>query len=221
MDLNLIFLGPPGSGKGSQALLLKRDYGILHISTGDMLREAVAKGTPLGKKAKDYMDRGLLVPDDIMIEMIEEKLLQSSLSVGFVLDGFPRTLPQAEAIDNLFKKMNVKLTAVFLFNASKDVILDRLVNRRVCRNCGALYHLKYSPPKVNGKCDFCGGELYQRDDDKEETILRRIKVYEEQTASLIDYYRAKGVLVELDANRSVDEVYMDIKRWLETGSHVG
>lgn len=214
--MNLIFLGPPGSGKGTQALFLKRDYGFLHISTGDMLRESVAKGTVLGKKVKEYMDRGVLVPDDLIIQLIEEKLLGGSNNDNLIFDGFPRTLPQAEALDNLMSRMRKRIDRVFLFKADRDIILDRLVNRRVCRNCGALYHLRNSPPKVPGRCDFCGGELYQRDDDKEETILERLKVYEEQTAPLIGYYKAKGVLVEVDANRRAEDVYNEVKRWIST-----
>ncbi|MBC7331673.1 MAG: adenylate kinase [Synergistetes bacterium] len=215
--MNLILLGSPGAGKGTIASMLKRDYGLVHISTGDMLREAVSKGTELGKRAKEYMDNGLLVPDGLIIEMIREKLLEIK-NDGFILDGFPRTIPQAEALDALLEEMGKNLTAVVLLKVSKETVLERLTNRRVCSNCGSLYHLKHSPPKVNNVCDFCGGSLYQRDDDKEETILRRIAVYEEQTAPLIEYYKNKGLLVEINAEPHLEQVYAELKRCLGLGN---
>ena len=206
MAFRMVFLGPPGAGKGTQASLLKSKYGIAHISTGDILREAVKKGTELGKKAKEYMDRGLLVPDEIIIGIIEERLAEPDAQKGFILDGFPRTIHQAEALDRLLEKKRISLNAVFLFNANKETILERLTGRRVCKKCGALYHIRYSPPKIEGVCDKCGGELYQRDDDKEETILRRLDVYRNQTEPLIDHYRKKGILIELDANKDSKEM---------------
>ncbi len=218
MALRMVFLGPPGAGKGTQASMLKSRYGIAHISTGDILREAVKKGTELGKRAKEYMDKGLLVPDEIIVGIIEERLSEPDAQKGFILDGFPRTIPQAEALDRLLEKKGITLNAVFLFNADKKTILERLTGRRVCRNCGALYHIKYSPPKVEGVCDKCGGELYQRDDDKEETILKRLEVYEKQTAPLIDYYKEKGILFELDANKDSKEVFAEIERWVKAGN---
>ncbi len=218
MAFRMVFLGPPGAGKGTQASMLKSKYGIAHVSTGDILREAVKKGTELGKKAKEYMDKGLLVPDEIIIGIIEERLSEPDAQKGFILDGFPRTIPQAEALDQLLEEKGMTLSAVFLFNAGKETILERLTGRRVCRNCGALYHIKYSPPKVEGVCDKCGGELYQRDDDKEETILRRLEVYRKQTAPLIDYYKKKGILFELDANKDSKEVFAEIERWMKSGN---
>ncbi|MCD6364031.1 MAG: adenylate kinase [Synergistetes bacterium] len=214
----MVFLGPPGAGKGTQASLLKSKYGIAHISTGDILREAVKKGTELGKKAREYMDRGLLVPDEIIIGIIEERLAEPDAQKGFILDGFPRTIPQAEALDRLLEKKRISLNAVFLFNANKETILERLTGRRVCKKCGALYHIRYSPPKIEGVCDKCGGELYQRDDDKEETILRRLDVYRNQTEPLIDHYRKKGILIELDANKDSKEVLAEIERWMNSGN---
>ena len=211
MAFRMVFLGPPGAGKGTQASLLKSKYGIAHISTGDILREAVKKGTELGKKAKEYMDRGLLVPDEIIIGIIEEGLAEPDAQKGFILDGFPRTIPQAEALDRLLEKKRISLNVVFLFNANKETILERLTGRRVCKKCGALYHIRYSPPKIEGVCDKCGGELYQRDDDKEETILRRLDVYRNQTEPLIDHYRKKGILIELDANKDSKEVLAEIE----------
>jgi len=218
LAFRMVFLGPPGAGKGTQASMLKSKYGIAHVSTGDILREAVKKGTELGKKAKEYMDKGLLVPDEIIIGIIEERLSEPDAQKGFILDGFPRTIPQAEALDQLLEEKGMTLSAVFLFNAGKETILERLTGRRVCRNCGALYHIKYSPPKVEGVCDKCGGELYQRDDDKEETILRRLEVYRKQTAPLIDYYKKKGILFELDANKDSKEVFAEIERWMKSGN---
>lgn len=215
--MNLILLGPPGAGKGTLAFMLERDYGLHHISTGDMLREAVTQKTELGEKAYEYMKKGLLVPDEIMIEMIREKLSETCKS-GFILDGFPRTIPQAEALDTLLKEIGKNLKAVVLLKISKEVILERLTNRRVCSKCGALYHLKHSPPKIKDKCDICGGSLYQREDDKEETILRRIRVYEEQTTPLIDYYRKKGLLIEINAEPHLDKVYAELKRCLNIGN---
>ncbi|MCS7233632.1 MAG: adenylate kinase [Synergistetes bacterium] len=215
--MNLVLLGPPGAGKGTLAFMLMRDYNLLHISTGDMLREAVSKGTELGKKANEYMRKGLLVPDEIIIEMIKEKLLETHKN-GLIFDGFPRTINQAKALDILLEEINEKLKAVILLKISKKVILERLTNRRVCSKCGALYHLKHSPPKLENKCDICGGELYQREDDKEETILRRISVYKDQTEPLIEYYKEKGLLIEIDAEPHLEKVYAELKRCLEIGN---
>jgi len=213
--MNLILLGPPGGGKGTQAKRIVEKYGIPQISTGDMFREAVAKGTELGKKAKEYMDRGELVPDDIVIGIVKERLSQPDCEKGFILDGFPRTLKQAEALDEILEEMNKKIDAVININVPDEEIIKRIVYRRTCKNCGAVYNLIYSPPKEDNKCDKCGGELYQRDDDKEETVRERLRVYKEQTQPLIDYYKKKGILYEVDGTKSIDEVWKQIESILE------
>ncbi len=213
--MNLILLGPPGGGKGTQAKRIVEKYGIPQISTGDMFREAVAKGTELGKKAKEYMDRGELVPDEIVIGIVKERLAQPDCEKGFILDGFPRTLKQAEALDDILEEMNKKIDAVININVPDEEIIKRIVYRRTCKNCGAVYNLIYSPPKEDNKCDKCGGELYQRDDDKEETVRERLRVYKEQTQPLIDYYKKKGVLYEVDGTKSIDEVWKEIENILE------
>lgn len=213
--MNLILLGPPGGGKGTQAKRIVEKYGIPQISTGDMFREAVAKGTELGKKAKEYMDRGELVPDDIVIGIVKERLSQPDCEKGFILDGFPRTLKQAEALDEILEEMNKKIDAVININVPDEEIIKRIVYRRTCKNCGAVYNLIYSPPKEDNKCDKCGGELYQRDDDKEETVRERLRVYKEQTQPLIDYYKKKGVLYEVDGTKPIDEVWKQIEEILE------
>ncbi|BAT72201.1 adenylate kinase [Thermosulfidibacter takaii ABI70S6] len=212
--MNIIMLGPPGAGKGTQAKMLVEKFGIPQISTGDMLRAAVAEGTELGKKAKEYMDKGQLVPDEVVIGIVEERLKKSDCEKGFILDGFPRTVPQAEALDKILEKMGKKIDYVINIVVPDVEILKRLTGRRTCKQCGAMYHVIYNPPKQEGVCDKCGGELYQRDDDKEETIKNRLKVYNEQTAPLIEYYKAKGVLVDIDGTKSINEIFEDILRVL-------
>jgi len=213
--MRLIFLGPPGVGKGTQAVKLSQKYGIPHISTGDALREAVAKETEIGLKAKSYMDRGALVPDEVVIGIIRERLAQDDCRSGFILDGFPRTVKQAEALDEILKAMGVELDAVLNVEAPDDVIIERLSGRRTCRSCGRVYHIIYMPPKKEGVCDVCGGELYQRDDDKPEAIARRLQVYKEQTAPLIEYYEGKGKLHRIDGSQDVDGVFRQITGLLE------
>ncbi|AEA47102.1 adenylate kinase [Archaeoglobus veneficus] len=213
--MNLILLGPPGSGKGTQAKLIVEKYGIPQISTGDMLREAVAKGTELGKKAKEYMDKGQLVPDEVVIGIVKERLKQPDCDKGFILDGFPRTIAQAEALDKMLEELGKKIDAVINIQVPEEEVVKRIVNRRSCRNCGAVYHLIYKPPKEEGKCDKCGGELYQRDDDKEDTVRARYQVYREQTEPLIDYYQKKGLLYNIDGTKSIDDVFKDIEAILE------
>ncbi len=200
----VIFLGPPGSGKGTQAQKLSAEYGFKHISTGDILREAVRKGTELGKLAKSYMDRGELVPDDVMIGLIEDVLRNWENPV--IMDGFPRTLPQAEAFDKLLDKLNFELRKVVLFDVPDDEIVKRLSARRVCPKCGAVYNMLYHPPKNDEICDVCGTKLIQRDDDRPETIRRRLEVYRRDTEPLIDYYRQKGLLAVVDGTGKVDEI---------------
>lgn len=213
--MNLILLGAPGAGKGTQAKRIVEKYGIPHIATGDILREAVAKGTELGKKAKEYMDRGELVPDEIVIGIVKERLQQPDCEKGFLLDGFPRTLKQAEALDDMLNELGKKIDSVIYIDVPEEEVVKRIVNRRTCRNCGAVYHLIYAPPKEPNKCDKCGGELYQRDDDKEETVRQRFKVYMENTAPLIEYYEKKGILHKVDGTKNIDEVFQQIDEVLQ------
>ncbi|RLI84371.1 adenylate kinase [Archaeoglobales archaeon] len=213
--MNLILLGAPGAGKGTQAKLIVSKYNIPQISTGDMLREAVAKQTELGKKAKEYMDKGELVPDDVVIGIVKERLAQPDCEKGFILDGFPRTLKQAEALDKILDELGKKIDAVINVAVPEDEIVRRIVNRRTCKKCGAVYHLIYNPPKESGKCDKCGGELYQRDDDREETVKERLKVYKAQTEPLIDYYSKKGLVYDVDGAKSIDGVFEEIKEILD------
>ncbi len=213
--MNLILLGAPGAGKGTQAKMISEKYGIPQISTGDMLREAVAKGTELGKKAKEYMDRGELVPDEVVIGIVRERLQQPDCSKGFILDGFPRTIAQAEALDKMLDELGMKIDAVINIAVPEEEVVKRIVNRRTCRKCGAVYHLIYNPPKEDNKCDKCGGELYQRDDDKEETVRERYRVYKENTEPLIDYYRKKGVLYDVDGTKDINGVWEEIDAILQ------
>jgi len=208
--LRIVMLGAPGVGKGTQAKKIMKVFGIPQISTGDLLREAVRNQTELGRKAKSYMDRGELVPDNVIIDIIRERLQQDDCKSGFILDGFPRTIPQAEALDRLLADMDQKLDAVIDISVDYDAVVQRLVNRRICSRCGADYNLLTNPPKVDGTCDACGGKIIRRDDDNEETIRRRFSVYEEQTQPLRDFYRKKSLLREIDGNRTVDEVFADI-----------
>ena len=190
----MTFLGPPGAGKGTQARDLANEWGVLHLATGDMLREAVAAGSPIGREAKSYMDRGALVPDDVIIRMMAERLAKADAGRGFILDGFPRTIAQAEALAKLLKDLGQTIDSVVYFDVSEPELLRRLTGRRVCRKCGHTYHLVSNPPKRAGVCDACGGELYQRDDDGEATVRNRLEVYQRQTAPLLDYYRQRNLL---------------------------
>lgn len=202
----VVLLGPPGAGKGTQAKLLEQEFGAVQISTGDILRKAVADQSPLGKQAGDYIKRGSLVPDDLIINLIAERLQQVDCAQGFLLDGFPRTIPQAESLDALLKKLALSLTCVLSVRVPRPVIIERLAGRRTCKKCGALCHMVFDPPKRDGVCDHCGGELFQREDDKEETIANRLAVYDAQTAPLVDYYRRQGILREIDGVGSIDEI---------------
>jgi adenylate kinase len=192
--MRVAFLGPPGAGKGTQARELAREWGVPHVATGDMLREAVATGTPLGREAKRYMDQGALVPDDVIIGLVRERLRAPDAGRGFLLDGFPRTIPQAEALERVLKDMGTGLDAVVYFDVSEGELLRRLTGRRLCRACGTSFHLVSSPPRRAGTCDACGGELYQREDDAEATVRNRLAVYARQTAPLLDHYRSRGLL---------------------------
>ena len=205
--MNLIFLGPPGVGKGTVAKRLWGKNGIPQISTGDLLRAAVKEGTGLGKKAKGYMDAGKLVPDDLVIDLLKQRISRDDCKNGFVLDGFPRTIPQAEALD----KSNVVIGKVLNFKAKENTVIERISGRRTCKKCGAIYHVKNIPPKVEGICDKCGGELFQRDDDKIEAVRKRLEVYKEQTAPLIDYYKKKKILIDIETEKPLDEILKDVK----------
>lgn len=205
----MVFLGPPGSGKGTQAKKLSQELGLMHISTGDILRDAVKNQTELGKKAKEYMDRGELVPDSIMIALIEEVMPKEG---GFILDGFPRTVPQALALEEMLRGYKKDVDKVFLFDLSEEVVVERLSGRLICSQCGAVYHRKYNPPKEEGVCDLCGGKLIQREDDKEEVVRRRYRVYKEQTSPLVEFYQKRNKLIRLDASQDIQEVN---KRLLE------
>ena len=206
MSLRVIFLGPPGAGKGTQAQALAKEWGVPHVATGDMLREAVAAKTPLGLEAKRHMDSGGLVPDDVVIGLVGERLARPDAKAGVVLDGFPRTLAQAEALDALFARTGLTLDRVIFFDVSRAELLRRLTGRRVCRVCGRTFHLVSAPPKVAGKCDVCGGELYQRTDDSEATVGTRLDVYEKQTSPLLDYYRSRKLLATIAGEGSVAQV---------------
>jgi adenylate kinase len=195
LSVRVAFLGPPGAGKGTQARDLAQEWRVLHLATGDMLREAVAARSALGREAKSYMDQGALVPDDVIIRMMAERLSAADAGRGFILDGFPRTIAQAEALARLLKDIGQTLDTVVYFDVSEPELLRRLTGRRVCRACGHSYHLTSNPPKRSGVCDACGGELYQRDDDGEATVRRRLEVYQRQTAPLLDYYRQRNLLV--------------------------
>ncbi len=205
--MRLVLLGPPGAGKGTQAKVLSKEYKIPHISTGDILREAVKAQTPIGLKAKVYMDKGELVPDEVVIEMVAQRVAKPDCEKGFMLDGFPRTAAQAKALDATLTKLKRPVDLVIYFKTSVGTIIQRLSGRRVCRICGENYHVKNIPPKVAGKCDKDGGELYQRDDDKEETILNRIKVYDKTVPEIISYYEGKGILRTVSGDFDVDEAH--------------
>jgi len=208
--MRIILFGPPGVGKGTQAKILSKSLGIAHIATGDILREAVSRGTELGKKAKSFMDRGELVPDEVVIDIIRDRLKESDAKNGFILDGFPRTLPQAEALDKVFDKMAIKVDKVLSMEVDKEVLMNRLTSRRVCRNCGSIFNLLVDKLD-DSRCKKCGGEIYQRDDDKRETIERRFEVYQSQTKPVKKYYGTKKMLVEVDGIGEINEVTMRLK----------
>ena len=206
MSVRVAFLGPPGAGKGTQARDLAQEWRVLHLATGDMLREAVAAGSPLGREAKGYMDQGALVPDDVIIRMMGERLGKADAARGFILDGFPRTIAQADALAKLLKDLGQTLDSVVYFDVSEPELLRRLTGRRVCRKCGHTYHLVSNPPKRAGVCDACGGELYQRDDDTEATVRKRLEVYHRQTAPLLDYYRQRNLLTTVTGEGSLTAI---------------
>jgi adenylate kinase len=215
-----VFLGPPGAGKGTQATGQAERLDLLYIATGDELRRAVAQGTELGHQAKQYMDAGELVPDDVIIGIVRELLDAHPEARGVLFDGFPRTVAQAEALDDLLVERDDALDAVLYFEVGEEVVVARLSGRRVCRQCGATYHVEHTPPAEEGVCDQCGGELYQRDDDNEQTVRERLRVYGEQTASLLDYYRDRGLLLRIDAALSIPEVRQAVQAVLDAKSTV-
>jgi adenylate kinase len=214
-ELNLILLGPPGAGKGTQAERLQDDFPLAYIATGDILRAAVADGTEVGKEAKAYMDRGELVPDDVIIGVILDRLAESDTADGFLLDGFPRTAKQAEALDEALSRVDRRLSAALLIDVPEDDIVRRLSGRRICPN-GHVYHVEHNPPKQEGRCDVDGEELRQREDDREETIRKRLEVYRDQTSPLIDYYDERDILHRFDGTRSPTEVHDHLRATIQT-----
>jgi adenylate kinase len=208
--MRLILLGPPGAGKGTQAKLLVERLKIPQVSTGDMLRAAVKAGTPLGQEGKQYMNRGALVPDAVIIGLVRERLQQPDCSRGYILDGFPRTVAQAEALEKTLAGLQASLDSVVSLEVPTEDLVLRIAGRRTCRNCGAMYHVRFSPSKTDGRCDACGGPTYQRDDDREETVRRRLAVYAEQTAPLISFYAARGLLRRVPGTGEIAEIFQRI-----------
>jgi adenylate kinase len=214
-ELNLILLGPPGAGKGTQAERIQDDFPLAYVATGDILRAAVKEGTELGQEAKTYMDRGELVPDDVIIGVILDRLAESDTADGFLLDGFPRTAKQAEALDEALSRVDRRLSAALLIDVPEDDIVRRLSGRRICPN-GHVYHVEHNPPKQEGRCDVDGEELRQREDDREETIRKRLEVYRDQTSPLIDYYDERDILHRFDGTRSPTEVHDHLRATIQT-----
>ena len=208
--MKIIMLGAPGAGKGTQAKKIAAKYGIPHISTGDIFRANIKNGTELGKKAKTYMDQGLLVPDELVVDLVVDRVKQEDCKNGFVLDGFPRTIPQAEALDAALVKIGQKMDFAVDVDVPDENIVNRMSGRRACLSCGATYHIVYKPSKVEGICDVCGDKLVLRDDDKPETVKKRLSVYHDQTQPLIDYYKEAGVLANVDGTQDMEKVFSDI-----------
>ena len=212
--MKLIIMGPPGAGKGTQAALIKEEYKIPHISTGDMFREAIKNETPLGMEAKSYMDKGALVPDSVTIGLVKERLQEDDCKEGFMLDGFPRTIAQAEALDEILKELNIKLDAVLNIAVDSEVLVDRIVGRRVCKQCGAGYHVTNLKPLKEGICDVCGSELIQRKDDTKETVVTRLDVYTKQTKPLLEYYEKQNLVKEVNGLGDIDVIFDEVKKVL-------
>jgi adenylate kinase len=213
----VVLLGPPGAGKGTQAARLAERQGVAHVASGDLFREALAAGTSLGRKAQGYMGRGELVPDDIVVEMVLERLARPDCERGVILDGFPRTATQAEALDKALAAQGRQVDVALAIDVPEAAILERMTGRRICRECQAPYHIKFNPPAREGRCDRCGGVLYQRDDDREETVRHRLAVYEKQTLPLVSYYRQQGILHQVDGLGGVDEVTEQLVKSLGVG----
>lgn len=213
--MHILLMGPPGAGKGTQAARLVARFHVPHISTGDMFRAAVKEGTPLGKKAEACMDKGELVPDEVTVGIVAERLAKEDCKTGFILDGFPRTEAQAKALQEILQKLGLKLTKVVNIYVPSEVLIARAVGRRICKKCGATYHVQFNPPQAEGVCDVCGGSLYQRADDSEETMKSRLSVYEQQTKPLIAFYKKEGLYAEVDGKQSIDKVTEDLVHALE------
>ncbi|ARE89508.1 Adenylate kinase [Clostridium formicaceticum] len=209
-EMRTILLGPPGAGKGTQAAVIVNEFDVPHISTGDIFRYNIKQGTELGKKAKSYMDQGLLVPDELVVAIVEDRLKQEDCKNGFLLDGFPRTVPQAEALDNALVNMGVSLDRVINIEVDKDKLVKRAVGRRICKECGATYHLEFNPSLKGELCDQCGGKLYQREDDTEETVSKRIEVYLKETQPLIQYYQERDLLMIINGDQDIEIVSKEI-----------
>jgi len=213
--MRIVLLGAPGAGKGTQAKILIEKYGIPQISTGDLLRAAVASGTTLGKEAKSYMDKGELVPDSVVLGMVEERLKQDDCKKGYILDGFPRNTVQAEALDKMLASLDMSLTAALSVDVPFEDLMKRLTGRRTCKSCGQMYNIYFKAPAKEGICDKCSGELFQRDDDKEATIKKRLEVYSAQTEPLMGYYKSKGILKSVSGTGSIDEIFSKVCAILE------
>ena len=213
--MKLIMLGAPGAGKGTQAKKIAEKYSIPHISTGDIFRANIKNGTELGKKAKTFMDQGLLVPDELVVDLVVDRVNQEDCKNGYVLDGFPRTIPQAEALDRALAEMGQKIDYAINVEVPDENIVNRMSGRRACVDCGATYHIEFNPSKEEGVCDICKGELYQRADDNEETVSKRIQVYLDETKPLADYYSKVGIIADIDGQQSIDKVFNDIVSALE------
>lgn len=210
MPVKIILLGPPGAGKGTQAKSISNRYSIPHISTGDIFRKNISQNTPLGIEAKKYIDKGLLVPDDVTIGMVKDRLQEEDCRLGYLLDGFPRTVNQAEALQEFLQGRDEKLDTALLIEVPMDFILERMTGRRVCPSCGASYHVKFNPPSVDGKCDLCGSDVIQRKDDTVETVKERLDVYQRETQPLIDFYKGKDLLSVVDGTKAINEVFEGI-----------
>ena len=213
--MNIVLMGLPGAGKGTQAEKIVEKYAIPHISTGDMFRAAIKEGTELGLKAKAFMDEGKLVPDEVTIGIVRERLSQPDCEKGFLLDGFPRTVPQAEALDSILEELDRPVEHTINIEVEKDELIARLSGRRICKTCGASYHLIFNPPAVEGKCDKDGGELYTRADDNPETVANRLEVNMNQAQPLLDFYQAKGVLTNIDGQQDINKVFADLDALLQ------